>query len=206
MDLKWNRHRDTLSLLELLFLALFFFLGVVLGQVMAARMPASAGDELERYLHHFVMLEETVSLRAVLSALVLYFRYPLLAFLLGFASVGLVLLPCTAVAFGFFLSFSVSCFAAAFGKGGILIALAVSGIRCAVTLPCFFALAVPSWKTSAALAHFASGKGRRTAPAIYGRACWLRLAACAAILLAGMCLDLFVAPWFLDFVLGRVLA
>ena len=203
--MKWNRRRDTLSLLELLLLALFFFVGVVLGQVVAARMPVSAGDELERYLHHFVALEEPVSLRAVLPAVVLYFRYPLLAFFLGFASVGLVLLPCVAVAFGFFLSFSVSCFVAVFGKDGIPVALAVSGIRCAVTLPCFFALAVPSWKASAALAHFASGKGRRSAPVIYGRVCWLRLVVCVGILLAGLCLDLFVSPWFLKVALERVL-
>ena len=72
----------------------------------------------------------------VLSALVLYFRYPLLAFLLGFASIGIVLLPCLTVAFGFFLSFSVCCFTAAFGPGGVLVALAVFGLRCLVTRPC----------------------------------------------------------------------
>ena len=204
--MKWNRHRNTLLLLELLFLALFFFIGVVLGQVLAVRMPASVGDELERYLHHFVTLEEPVSPRAVVSALVLYFRYPLLAFLLGFASIGVALLPCMATAFGFFLSFSVSCFAAAFGREGILVALAVSGVRCAVTLPCFFVLAVPSWRTSAALATLMFGKGRRAAPVAYGRACWVRMAVCAAVLLAGMCLDLLVSPWFLQIVLGRVLA
>jgi len=206
MGLKWNRHRDALLLLELLFLALFFFIGVILGQVLAARVPASVGDELDRYLRHFVTLEEPVSPRAVLSALVLYFRYPLLAFLLGFASIGVVLLPGMATAFGFFLSFSVSCFAAAFGGEGILMALAVSGVRCAVTLPCFLVLAIPSWRTSAALAALMFGKGRRAAPVAYGRTCWMRMAVCAAVLLAGMCLDLLVSPWLLQVALGRVLA
>lgn len=84
-----------------------------------------------------------------LSAVVIYFRYPLLAFLLGFASIGVVLLPCVTVAYGFFLSFSVCCFTAAFGAGGVLLALAVFGLRCVVTLPCYFLLAVPSWGTSA---------------------------------------------------------
>lgn len=57
----------------------------------------------------------------------LYIRYPLLAFFLGFASIGVVLLPCAALAFGFFLSFSVCCFTASFGGDGVVLALAVLG-------------------------------------------------------------------------------
>lgn len=205
--MKWRGQRHTSSLPWLVLLALFFCAGVILGQVLAAGVPASAGGELDRYLRYFVTLkEEALSCTAVLSALVLYFRYPLLAFFLGFASIGVVLLPCAAAAFGFFLSFSVSCFTATFGSGGVLVALAVSGLRCAVTLPCFFLLAVPSWGTSAALASLSFGRGRRAAPVTYGRACWLRLAVCAAVLLAAMCVDLFVSPFCLRLALEHVLA
>ena len=52
----------------------------------------------------------------------------LLAFLLGFASVGAVLLPALTAAYGFFLSFSVCCFTAAFGRSGVLLALAAAGM------------------------------------------------------------------------------
>lgn len=76
--------------------------------------------------------------QAMLSALVLYYRYPLFAVLLGFASIGVALLPCLTAAFGFSLSFSVCCFTASFGGNGVLLALAVFGVRCAVTLPVFF--------------------------------------------------------------------
>lgn len=203
--MKWNRQRSASSLLGLLSLALFFFIGVVFGQVLAARIPVAAGDELDRYLRHFLTLNEPLSPRAFFSSLLLYLRYPLLAFLLGFASIGVILLPCSAAAFGFFLSFSVSCFAAVFGEGGVMVALASSGLRCAVTLPCFFLLAVPSWKTSAALASLTVGKERRSAPVIYSRRFWIRLAVCLAILLTGMCVDLFVSSRLLRFVLERVL-
>ena len=193
---------------RLLLLALAFFGGVVLGQVLAGRVPDATGDELRRYLTDYVRLGGSggVSAGAALSALVTYFRYPLLAFLLGFASIGAVLLPCTAAAFGFFLSFSVCCFTAAFGSDGVLLALAVFGLRCAVTLPVFFLLAVPAWGTSAALASLSFGRGRRSAPVTYGSRWWLRMAVCAAVLLAGMCVDLFVSPWFLRLVLDRILA
>lgn len=198
----------TTALPRLLLLALFFLGGVVLGQVLAGRVPDATGDELARYLADYVRLggSGSVSAGTALSALVVYFRYPLLAFLLGFASIGVVLLPCATAAFGFFLSFSVCCFTAAFGADGVLLALAVFGLRCAVTLPCYFLLAVPSWGTSAALASLSFGRGRRSAPVAYGSRWWLRLAVCGAVLLAGVCVDLFCSPWLLRLVLERLLA
>lgn len=48
----------------------------------------------------------------------------------------------------FFLSFSVCCFTAAFGVDGILLAFAVFGLRCMVTLPCYLLLAVSSWEAA----------------------------------------------------------
>lgn len=191
---------------RLLFLALFFFVGIVLGQVFSGRVPDATGDELNRYLTDFLRVERADSVpRAALSAAVLYFRYPLMAFLLGFASAGVVLLPLTAGAFGFFLSFSVCCFTAAFGSDGVLLALAVFGLRCAVTLPCYFLLAVPSLERSMALASLSFGRGRRAAPVVYGRAWWSRLAVLSGVLLAGMCADLMLTPWYLRQILERML-
>ena len=116
---------------RLLFLALLFLCGVILGQLFALQVPESTGAELESYLSEFLQLERESSLSgAAVSTLVLYFRYPLLAFLLGFASIGILLLPAVSLAFGFFLSFSVSCFTASFGGDGVLLALAVFGLRC----------------------------------------------------------------------------
>lgn len=195
---EWRR-----QLSRLLFLALFFFAGVVLGQVFSSRVPDATGEELTRYLTDFLKLEGRVSPGAAASAAVLYFRYPLAAFLLGFASIGVLLLPLAAGAFGFFLSFSVCCFTAAFGPDGVLLALAVFGLRCAVTLPCFFLLAVPSLERSMALAWLSFG-GRRAAP-VYGREWWRRLGVVSGVLLAGMCAELMLAPWFLRQLLERML-
>lgn len=204
--MKWKRREMTegrrqLSLL--LVLALFFFAGVILGQVFSARVPDAAGDELTRYLTDFLKVEEGDPSPG--TAAVLYFRYPLAAVLLGFASIGILLLPLVTGAFGFFLSFSVCCFTAAFGPDGVLLALAVFGLRCAVTLPCYFLLAVPSLERSAALARFSLGGGRYAAPVLYGRAWWRRLAVISGALLAGMCADLMLAPWFLRQLLERIL-
>lgn len=191
---------------RLLFLALFFFAGILLGQVFSSRVPDTTGDELARYLKDFLKVgEEDPSPRAALSAAVLYFRYPLAAFLLGFASIGVLALPLMTGAFGGFLSFSVCCFTASFGPDGVLLALAVFGLRCMVTLPCYFLLAVPALERSAALACLSLGGGRRAAPALYGREWWGRLAVVAGVLLAGVCADLMLTPWFLRQLLERML-
>lgn len=194
------------QLSRLLFLALFFFAGVILGQVFSGRIPDATGDELARYLTDFLKVGEgEPTPRTVLSAAALYFRYPLAAFLLSFASIGVLLLPLITGAFGFFLSFSVCCFTAAFGSDGVLLALAVFGLRCAVTLPCYFLLAVPAWERSVTLVCLSLGGGRRTAPVLCGRAWWTRFAVISGALLAGMCADLTLAPWFLQQLLERIL-
>ena len=200
--------RQTVSVSRLLFLALFFLGGILLGQVLAGKVPDCTGDELSRYLTDYVYLygQTAPEGRAFWETVVIYFRYPLLAVFLGFTSVGVVLLPVVAVAFGFFLSFSVSCFTAAFGGEGVLLALAVSGLRCALTLPCFFLLAVPSWQTSWALAGLSLGRGQRCAPVVYGRVWWLRAGLAAAVLLAGVCADHALSPVLLRLALERVLS
>lgn len=204
MDEKRKGH-GTSAWPRLLALAACFFLGMVLGQVAAARVPGETGEELASYLRSYVSLSPSCSPRVVLSTLALYLRDPLLAALLGFASLGVVLLPCMTVACGFFLSFSVCCFTAAFGREGVLLALAVFGLRCAVTLPCYFLLAVPAWQTAAALADASFGRGRRREPIVYGPPWRRRILFCAGILLAGVCVDLYLSPWLLRQVLERVL-
>lgn len=203
---KQGKDGQSPPLSRLLFLALFFLSGVFLGQVLSGRVPDSTGDELGRYLTDYLRLggEAGCTADTALSAAVIYFRYPLLAFLLGFTSLGVILLPCVTAAYGFFLSFSVCCFTAAFGADGVLLALAVFGLRCAVTMPCYFLLAVPSWGTSAALASFSFSRGRRSAPVFYDRGYWIRLGAAMAALLAGMCADLFLSPWLLRLMLERI--
>ena len=187
----------------LLVLAVFFLLGVILGQVFAGRVPAAAGEELERYLSDFLRLDAQQTGPEVFGlTLLLYFRYPLAALLLGFASIGVILLPCATVLFGLMLSFSVSCFTAAFGGDGVLLALAVFGLRCLVTAPCYFLTAAFSLQSSAALASLSFGKGRRTAPVRFGS--WYRAAATGTVLLVGVCVDMALSPALLHLALEHM--
>lgn len=192
---------------RLIGLALFFLGGIFLGQVLSSRISPAVGDELERYLSDYLHLAQEGSGggAAFLSVLLVYLRYPLLAFLLGFASLGVLLLPCVTIAYGFFLSFSVCCFTAAFGVNGVILALSVFGLRCLVALPCYFLLAVPAWETSAQLAALSLGKSRHMPAALYGKQNWMRCCICLAMLLAGTCVEYVLSPSLLRAALERLL-
>jgi len=189
----------------LLLLAAFFAGGILLGQALAGRVPDGTGAELRRYLTDFLQLEDGAAdhARTAVSAVAIYFRYPLAAFLLAFTAAGAVLLPCVTVAYGCFLSFSVCCFTAAFGAEGALLALAVLGFRCLVTMPCYFLLASPAWRMSAA--RLPIGRGRRTAPVACGRAWWLLCGTVALVLLAGVCVELVLPPRLTNLALRHIL-
>ena len=191
---------------RLVLLALFFLAGVLLGQVLAERVPDGTGTELRRYLEDYLRLGAEPSAGTAVSAAVIYFRYPLAAFLLGFATIGALLLPAVSMAFGFFLSFSVCCFTATFGGAGVLLALAVFGLRCLVTVPCFFLLAVPAWGAAAELAAVSVGSGRRAGPSDAAGGRWRRLGVCCLALAGGVCAELILSPWLLRLLLERLLA
>ena len=186
------------TLPRLLLLALFFLAGVLLGQVLSGRVPDTTGDELRRYLEDYVRLggEGAPTVQTALSALVIYFRYPLFAFLLGFASIGVVLLPCVTAAYGFFLSFSVCCFAAALGRDGVLLALAALGLRCLFVLPCTLCLADAGF----AQACRAMPRLRPRRPELN----WRMLLFCVFVLLTGTVVECAIVPKFFALILVRI--
>lgn len=177
-----------------------------MGQVLSERFSASAGEELQRYLTDYVTLsgEAVPGKRTVLTALVIYFRYPLAAFFLGFASLGVVAIPAVTAAYGFFLSLSVCALrrpSAGWGPhrpGG-----AGGAVPFDPAVLLFAGGPLPGdvggpgqsvvWERQA---------GR---PVVYGRGCWKRLAVVCGVLLAGVCVELFLAPALLESVLERVL-
>ncbi len=194
------------SLLPRLFLlALCFLAGVLLGHFFTGQLPDTIGTELDSYLERYLQVEMEVSWQAVFSVLLQYLRYPLMGVLLGFASVGVALIPLITLVIGFFMSFSVSCFTAVFGTDGVFLAAAAMGLRCLITVPCYFVLAVPAWGRSAALASLSFGRGRRVSTAIYSRAWWTWVILCFFVLLVGACADLFYTPRILQWALKRFL-
>lgn len=186
---------------RLVLLAAFFALGILAGALIAARVEAQVCEEIRRYLTDFLRVENGRTMGALLSTVFAYTRDALLAVILGCTAAGVVLLPCAAAAMGGLLAFSVCCFTMSFGTEGILLALAVLGLRCLVTLPCFFLLAAQGWSASAALAGLLFGRGKRAA----GGISLPLLGGVTAVLAAGICVEWSFLPWLVRAVLARVL-
>ena len=183
---------------RLLFLAACFFGGVCLGQVLAGRVPDETGRELSCYLKDYLTLGDGGATPASLwAAVVLYGRYPLLAFLLGFASIGVLLIPLLCAFEGFLFSFSLFCFASTLGRESFLLLLALFAVRMLFVLPCTLILSVQALDKARSLALFSIGNGKRVRPVSYGTDYWYRFGICCVCLLIGSVLELWLVPQFL---------
>lgn len=187
-------------LLSLGFFSLFFLIGLYMGRFFAARQAAQVVPELNRYLDAYAETAGQSGLSAgqIARAFFLYFRYPLAVFLLGFASFGVLVIPLLGVLMAFSFSYSVSCFVAALGGRGVLLALSLLGLRYVISLPCFFLLGQGALRTSWELTLCTLGQGRRRSAALYDRAYFLRFFFAAAALTLGALLDLWLTPWLLS--------
>ena len=163
---------------RLLLLAFFFVCGVLLGQALSARGAEGTAGELREYLEGYLSLPEEKGFWETLpSALFLYFRYPLLAFLLGYL-----------------------------GAGVALLAMAVFGIRSLASVPGFFLLAVPALRSAALRSPLPFGRGKRVASAGNDTGRWKGLCAVSAALLAALLLESALSSGLLRLVWERFIA
>lgn len=183
--------------LPFLILAVFAAVGVLSGYFFARSASALAGDELRRYFDAYLSLgaAEDSRLRALGETLLCYFRVPLIVFVLGFASVGALLIPFVCAFQAFLLSFALMCFSFSLGRAGFPLLLALFGIRLAVVLPCTLVLGAAALDKARELLLLSFGG--RTGGILYGGDYWYRFGVCCVCLLLGAMVELWLAPQFL---------
>lgn len=179
----------------LLVSAAFFLLGVLLGHAAAVCCAQPLGEELACYLDALLALrtERAISFSALFETLGCFFRAPAAVFLLGFASLGVVLIPCVCALQGFLFSFSLFCFSAALGRSGFFVLAVLFAARLLVVLPCMLLLGGASMETSYALAALSLGQGKRVRGVTCGRRAWLRFGKVCVCLLFGAMAELWLA-------------
>ena len=185
----------------LILLSLCFFIGIFSGHIISRNISADDSVELYQYLSNFFRINiHYAASDSFLSALLLYYRYPILAFLFGFSSIGVIGLPFLSAAFGFFSSFSVGCFVLTFGKDGILLAFAAFGFRCLLTSICYYLIAVPAFKNAVALTLASFGRTRNITATTYHSIIIVRFLFCTAVLFFGVLIELYIIPHLLKLV------
>ena len=153
------------------------------------------GAELRRYLDGYMALHASggFSAAAAWKTALCFFRAPVLVFILGFASLGVALIPCVCAAQGFLFSFSLFCFAAGLGEDGFFLLLALFAVRLLIVLPCTLLLGGAAWEASCSLAALSFGRGKRTKAVAYG-GCWPRFGVSCVCLCFGAALELWLVP------------
>lgn len=180
------------SVVILVFLALCFFLGAMIGHALADCRQISQSTELASYLQSFVILlqNEEISQPSLGHALFSYCKYPVLVFLLSYTAFGVLLIPVLTIYQGFTTSFAVSVFIYTVSEHGFLLALLLFGTRCLVVLPCYFFLAGRAFSAAAERMGGAAQK-KEDASEKY---VLVRFLLCVVILAAGALLEhLFLA-------------
>ena len=165
----------------MMILCVFFALGAVLGHVLAH--VSGCDRELTSQLQDYVLLEGFgITPANLLSVSKLYLSYPLAIVLLGYCSFGAAVIPFVLAAQGFTFSFSSAVLAIAFGRKGVVLALAAFGLRSILLVVCTLLLGmfVLNAKTGTTEAKF-SFRGNV-------------VALCFFLLALGIVLELTVVP------------
>lgn len=193
------------SVLRGLLLALLFLAGALGGHLYAGICGEDAQGALNQYLADYCAVYDAGGAAvSLLSCVVMYFGYALLLFLLGFSSAGVALIPALSGLFGFLTMYTVSCFVRCYGRAGVLLAMGVLLVRLVFTLPCFLALAGAAWPLSIELFLLSFGRGKRSAPVLYGSRYLLLFVLCAVVLAVGVCCERFLTPLLFRLALGEV--
>lgn len=185
--------------LPLLLLFLCIVLGVFCGYAAAVRAMQRADGELRRYFETYLALgaQRSLDVKALADTLACYFRAPLIVFLLGFASIGALLVPLVCAFQGFLLSFSLFCFALSLGRGSFALLVALFGLRLLAVLPCTLALGTAAVERSRPLLLLALGAGGRVHPDAAGSGYWYRFGVCCVCLFFCSLLELWLVPQLL---------
>ncbi len=183
--------------------AAFFLLGALLAGAVSTRGAEAMGDELRRYLDSYLALRAAggPSSAAVWQTLGCFFRASVAVFLLGFASIGVVLIPLVCASQGFLYAYALACFAAGLGRGGFALLPVLFAVRLLIVLPCTLLLGSAAWETSRALAAMSLGRSGRGRGVSYGRAYWSRFGKACVCLCFGAALELWLIPRLLTLLL-----
>ena len=187
-------------------IAVSFLLGALAGCLLSAFLEGEGLERLEGYLEAFLQSSGSGAPEGpgLLRQLWATLRWPLLALVLGFTSLGVLGLPLLFAVRGFLLAYSVAAFVRVFGGAGCLLAFLIFGVPGCLSVPALFVLGAQGLAAACRLAGRSLGEGK--APSPYGRAYFLRCGGCAAALCVCLLLECLAVPALVAGAAGAVLA
>ena len=192
-DLSWD------GLTRLAVLAICFGLGA-LGGFLFSALNGDSPELLDYLQQYFRSAGEGGGLEPSLFAVIWdLLRWPLAAFLLGLAPIGVVGVPVLMGARGFLLSFAATTFARLFHLPGMAAALAAFGVTVLLAVPVLFVVAEDAFRQS-----LSRLPGAASAPAHWSERA-RALTPCAGLLVLAAALQRTVMPAVFSAVCARLL-
>ena len=178
-----------------LVLAVFFLSGGLVGMLYSRVCDEASRSAFRTYLSDYCLLFDRGDVMISFPRCAkLYLGYSFGVFLLGFSSLGLVLIPALCVLFGFTSFYTVACFELTFGSSGVFLAASLISVRLLFTLPCFLVMASEALPLSLHLARLTAGRGKRVEPVSYSSRYFILFLCCCVVLLIGACCERLLMP------------
>lgn len=176
-----------------------FFLGALVGMLMASQVAGGGQESLTAYLESYLAAAQAGAAGRPRVSSILWetLRWPLLTFFLGFTALGVVGIPVLFAVRGFLLSFAVSSFVLMFGGVGAILAFFAFGFTGMLSVPALFVLGTQGFASGQELALRTLSGGKGSLP-WRGRAYWVHGGLCAAVLGLSMLLEWWAVPALLS--------
>lgn len=152
-----KRHRKHSSLvsvpkdiLPLAVLLVCFLVSGIFGCLLVANSGEESTASFASFLTHYAtyLSAEPVLPPSFLSVLLEFFVFPVLVFLLGFSSLGILLIPAVFCVRAFLLSYTISAFFCVFGTFGSIASFALFGLHVLIAIPVSFAIGCYAYPSS----------------------------------------------------------
>lgn len=179
----------------LLLLIVCFLLGGIFGYLYARSCDVSEQDEFRRFLSDCCMCFEQTGVSISMGrTILLYFGMVCITFLFGYSSLGAIAIPLFSAGIGFTSFYTVICFVRAFGKMGVVMAAALTGIRMLFTLPCFLLIAGEALSRSLCLASLVLGRKKVSGQMLTGGRYLMLFVLCFICLCVGVICERLLTP------------
>ena len=186
-DLPWGQGA------VLVLLCLLFLVGGIIGCLFSGLGDRAGAQDLRNYLVDYLSLvRDGQASVTVWPAVWGELRCLLLILFLGFAAVGVAVIPLVLAVRGFFFAFSVGCFCRVFGAAGLVPGLVLFGLPALLWGPAFFLAAFQSMTSSQALMRRVMGDSRCAMP--FSPRYWLRAGVCMLLVLSCAGIEYAVVP------------
>ena len=164
---------------RLLFLCGFFILGAAVGHILTRVFGSDL--TLKEIVLDLAMQDASTVNPSPWKIVVIYLRFPLLAYILGYCSFAIIAVSALVMVLGFSLSFAASALVASLGADAIPLVLTSFGLRGLITIVCTVILSL--WSFNRALGNSDEIKHQASQAII-----------CLFLLLFGITLELTLMP------------